>query len=60
MKRKINFHLSHIGVIQIINTRKEELIGRLRVVNSQWEIDEEYLDEVVNILNELGLKFDII
>ena len=53
----IKFYIPTPRIIQIINTRKEELIGKLRVNNSQWEIDEEYFDEVMGILDELGLKF---
>jgi dUTPase len=52
----IKFYISTPRIIQIINTRKVELIGKLRVVNSQWEIDAEYYEEVMQILNELKLE----
>ena len=52
----IKFYIPTPRIIQIINTRKEELIGKLRVNNSQWEIDAEYYEEVMQILNELKLE----
>lgn len=44
-------------VIFKINTRKEELSGKLRITNSKWEVDEDYFNEVMSILDELELKF---
>ncbi len=52
----IKFYISPPRIIQTINTRKEELIGKLRVNNSQWEIEAEYYEEVMQILNELKLE----
>lgn len=46
-------------VIGRINTRKEELLGKLRVTSSIWEIRGDCLDEVMKILEELGLKAEL-
>lgn len=54
---KVYTHHKPNFVIMRINSRKDELVGKLRITNSQWEIEEEYFDEVMGILDELGLKF---
>ncbi len=54
---KVYTYHTPIFVIIRINSRKDELVGKLRITNSQWEIEEEYFDEVMGILDELGLKF---
>lgn len=58
MKTKVFIPLPFFGIIKKINEKEEFLKGKIRPYRfPYWEIDEEYFDEVMNILNELGLKF---